>query len=254
MRQTIIAANWKMNGTRQIVADLLTGFRDGIVAQRAQIMVFAPSVYLAQVQSELADSHFLWGGQNVHPEANGAFTGEISLPMIQDFGCSVVLVGHSERRSLFGDTSAWVAEKVAAAIAAGVTPLLCIGETGAERAANQSVAVCQQQLDAVIERIGILAMAHVIVAYEPVWAIGTGVTASPEQAQSMHCELRAHLAALHTEVAQQVQILYGGSMNAANAAKLLAQPDIDGGLVGGASLQVDEFVSICRTADQLNKG
>lgn len=254
MRQTIIAANWKMNGTRESVATLLAGFRDGIAADQAQVMVFPPSVYLAQVQAELAGSQLVWGAQNIHPQPEGAYTGEISLPMVQDFGCTAVLVGHSERRELFGDTDEWVAEKVAAALTAGVTPLLCIGETLAEREADQSVQVCQQQLDAVIAKVGIQAMAQLVVAYEPVWAIGTGVTASPEQAQSMHSALRAYLAEQDAEVAQRVQILYGGSMKAANAAQLLAQPDIDGGLIGGASLQVDEFVSICRLADQLNKG
>ena len=254
MRQTIIAANWKMNGTRNTVAALLSGFVRGIAAAQAKVLVFAPSIYLAQVQDALGQSPIGWGAQNIHPQASGAFTGEISLPMVKEFGCQTVLVGHSERREMFGDTNEWVAEKVAAALAAGVAPMLCIGETLAEHEANQSVQVCQQQLDAVIARVGISAMANVVVAYEPVWAIGTGVTASPEQAQSMHAALRAYLAEQDAQVAQQVQILYGGSMKAANAAQLLAQPDIDGGLIGGASLQVDEFVSICQLADQLNKG
>jgi len=174
--------------------------------------------------------------------------------MIQEFGCSAVLVGHSERREMFGDTNDWVAEKVAAALAAGVTPVLCIGETLAEREAEQSFQVCQKQLDAVIARVGIAALTDVVVAYEPVWAIGTGVTASPEQAQNMHAALRAYIAQQNAKVAQQLPILYGGSMKAANAAELLAQPDIDGGLIGGASLQVDEFVSICQMADQIKKG
>ncbi len=254
MRQTIIAANWKMNGTRDSVAALLSGFVQGIQAEQSQVLVFAPSVYLAQVQAALANSPLGWGAQNIHPQASGAFTGEVSLPMVKEFGCQTVLVGHSERREMFGDTNEWVAEKVAAALAAGVTPMLCIGETLAEREADQSVQVCQQQLDAVVARIGISAMAKLVVAYEPVWAIGTGVTASPEQAQTMHAALRAYLAEQDAGVAQQLQILYGGSMKAANAAELLAQPDIDGGLIGGASLQVDEFVSICQMADQINKG
>ena len=254
MRQTIIAANWKMHGTRQEVSAVLAGFRDGILAAQAQVMVFAPSIFLAQVQEGLTGSPIVWGAQNIHPEAKGAFTGEISLPMIQEFGCSAVLVGHSERREMFGDTNDWVAEKVAAALAAGVTPVLCIGETLAEREAEQSFQVCQKQLDAVIARVGIAALTDVVVAYEPVWAIGTGVTASPEQAQNMHAALRAYIAQQNAKVAQQLPILYGGSMKAANAAELLAQPDIDGGLIGGASLQVDEFVSICQMADQIKKG
>jgi triosephosphate isomerase len=254
MRQTIIAANWKMHGTRQDVGDLLAGFRNGLLSPQAQVMVFAPSIFLPQVQEGLLGSAIAWGAQNIHPEPKGAYTGEISLPMIQEFGCSAVLVGHSERREMFGDTNDWVAEKVAAALAAGVTPVLCIGETLAEREAEQSFQVCQKQLDAVIARVGIAALTDVVVAYEPVWAIGTGVTASPEQAQNMHAALRAYIAQQNAKVAQQLPILYGGSMKAANAAELLAQPDIDGGLIGGASLQVDEFVSICQMADQIKKG
>lgn len=254
MRQTVIAANWKMNGSRQEVASLLSGFSDAIAAQQIQVLVFAPAVYLSQVEQALNASPISWGAQNIHPEPKGAYTGEISLPMIKEFGCRAVLVGHSERREMFGDSPKWVADKVAAALAANVTPMLCIGETLAEREAGQSEQVCRQQLDAVIDQVGIKAMAQVTIAYEPVWAIGTGVTASPEQAQAMHSALRQYIAEQDAQVAQGLQILYGGSMKAANAAELLAQPDIDGGLIGGASLQVHEFVSICQMADQLNKG
>lgn len=248
MRKKFIAANWKMNGTKAEVAALVSGFKQGIDGNGYQVAVFAPFVYLPQLEDSLAGSPIAWGGQNAHTEASGAFTGEISLGMLKDFSCEYVLVGHSERRTLFAETDDVVADKVAAALEAGVTPMLCIGETLEEREQGVTNDVCIRQLKAVMDKVGVDGFRQLVVAYEPVWAIGTGKTASPEQAQQVHADLRAWLAEADADMAAKLQILYGGSMKAANAPELLSQPDIDGGLVGGASLNVDEFVGICQAA------
>ena len=248
MRTKFIAANWKMNGTKAEVADLVAGFKQGIDAKGYQVAVFAPFVFLPQLADSLAGSAIAWGGQNAHTAASGAYTGETSLGMLKEFGCRYVLVGHSERRTLFGDTDAVVADKVAAALEAGVTPVLCIGETLEEREQGITNDVCIRQLQVVLDRVGVEGFRKLVVAYEPVWAIGTGKTASPEQAQAVHADLRTWLAKADQDMASGLQILYGGSMKAANAPDLLSQPDIDGGLVGGASLNVDEFVGICQAA------
>lgn len=250
MRQALVAANWKMNGTRGQVAELLSGFKAGINTEACQVAVFAPAVFLSDVQQSLQGSAIAWGGQNAHSADSGAFTGETSLGMLKEFGCQYVLVGHSERRTLFGETDAVVAEKVAAALAAGVTPMLCIGETLEERESGVTAEVCRRQLQAVLDAVGVAGFRNLVIAYEPVWAIGTGKTASPEQAQEVHADLRAFLAAADAEMAEKIQILYGGSVKAASAAELFAMPDIDGGLVGGASLQVEEFVGICNAVAQ----
>ncbi len=248
MRTPFIAANWKMNGTRAEVDALLEGFRSGISTENCQVAVFAPFVYLPAVQQALENSGIAWGGQNAHTAASGAYTGEISLGMLQEFGSHYVLVGHSERRTLFGETDYIVADKVAAALEAGVTPVLCIGETLQEREQGITGEVCRRQLKTVLDKVGVAGFRKLVVAYEPVWAIGTGKTATPEQAQETHAELRAFLAETDADMAAGLQLLYGGSMKAANAPELLAQPDIDGGLVGGASLKVDEFTGICAAA------
>ncbi len=249
MRTPIVAANWKMNGTRGEVAELLDGFRNGIRTDGQKVIVFAPFVFLPQVENALRDTAIAWGGQNAHPAESGAFTGEISLGMLKEFGATYVLAGHSERRTLFGDTDAVVAEKVESALEAGLTPMLCIGETLEERENGTTQAVCERQLQAVLDRVGVDGFRRLVVAYEPVWAIGTGKTATPEQAQETHAGIREYLGRADRGMAEGMQLLYGGSVKAANAAELFAMPDIDGGLVGGASLKVDEFVGICNAAN-----
>lgn len=208
--------------------------------------VCAPFPYLAQVQQLLHASPVKWGAQNVHQLDKGAYTGEVAASMLCDFGCHYAIVGHSERRSLYGDTSQLVAEKFAAAQKAGLIPILCIGETLAQREDGTTEKVVAEQLDAVIKLAGVQSLRHAVLAYEPVWAIGTGKTASPEQAQAVHAFIRQRIANLDGQVAQDLGILYGGSVKASNAAELFAMPDIDGGLIGGASLVADEFLAICR--------
>lgn len=210
--------------------------------------VCVPFPYLAQAQASLTGTKLAWGAQNLSQYDKGAFTGEVSASMLLEFGCSYVIVGHSERRALFGETDAVVAAKFAAALAAGITPILCVGETLEERDAGRAESVIARQLDAVIAGSGMVGLAKSVIAYEPVWAIGTGKTASPEQAQAVHAFIRRKLAALDADIAAALIIQYGGSVKAANAAELFSQPDIDGGLIGGASLQVDEFMAICQAA------
>ncbi|MEX0623035.1 triose-phosphate isomerase [Saccharospirillum sp.] len=248
MRRTLVAANWKMNGSKAANGALLSAFVQGIDTQSVDVVVFPPAVYLDQVASALADSGIRYGIQNVHAAEKGAFTGEVSLGMVKDFAADYVLVGHSERRELFAESDAVVAGKVQAALAAGVIPMLCVGETLAEREADQTEAVVGRQLQAVLDVVGIDAFATLVVAYEPVWAIGTGKTASPDQAQAVHAFIRGLLAQASESVAQKCRVLYGGSVKASGAQELFQQPDIDGGLVGGASLLADEFVGICQAA------
>ncbi|MEQ1661378.1 MAG: triose-phosphate isomerase [Thiobacillus sp.] len=246
MRKKLVAGNWKMNGSQADNAALLAAIKPALAGVQAAVCV--PSPYLAQVQAALAGSSIAWGAQNVSEQAKGAFTGEVSTSMLLDFACSYVIVGHSERRSLYGESDAQVAAKYVAAQAAGITPILCVGETLAERESNVTEAVVARQLDAVITLAGVASLAKAVVAYEPVWAIGTGKTASPEQAQAVHAFIRNKIAALDAGVAAGLVIQYGGSMKASNAAELMAQPDIDGGLIGGASLVADEFIAICRAS------
>jgi len=249
MRQPIIAGNWKMNGSRESIKALLAGIKAGMGdVKSAQVAVCAPSIYIADVAEQLKGSNIAFGGQNVSTEEKGAFTGETSTSMLLDFACKYVLVGHSERRSLYGETDAIVAAKFGVARKAGLTPILCIGESLEERENGSTEAVVARQLDAVIDIEGIDALADSVIAYEPVWAIGTGKTASPQQAQDVHAFIRSKLAEKSADVAEKVQIQYGGSMNAANAAELLSQPDIDGGLIGGASLVAEDFLTICKAA------
>lgn len=208
--------------------------------------VCVPFPYLAQVQHELQGSSVKWGAQDVHQLAEGAYTGEVSASMLCDFGCHYVIVGHSERRSLYGESSQLVAEKFAAAQKAGLTPILCVGETLAQREEGITETVVAEQLDAVIAHSGVEALSKAVVAYEPVWAIGTGKTATPEQAQAVHAFIRQRVASHDGQVAESLCILYGGSVKAGNAGELFAMPDIDGGLVGGASLVAEDFLAICK--------
>jgi triosephosphate isomerase len=246
MRHKLIAGNWKMHGSLAENDSLLTGILSGMGDVKARVAVCVPFPYLAQAQAKLAGSVVAWGAQNMSQQAKGAFTGEVSAAMLKDFGCAYVIVGHSERRALYGESDAVVAEKFAAAQAAGLTPILCVGETLEERESGITEQVVGRQLDAVIARSGVAALAKSVVAYEPVWAIGTGKTATPDQAQAVHAFIRARVRALDVAVAEGLIIQYGGSMKAANAAELLSQPDIDGGLIGGAALVAEEFLAICR--------
>ena len=249
MRKILVAGNWKMHGSSAMVETLVRGVLDGIESTpAADVAVFPPAPYLSQVQALATGSRIAWGAQTLNPNAKGAFTGEVSADMLLDFGCRYVLVGHSERRTLFGESDQDVAERFDAASAAGLEPVLCLGETLEEREAGQTEAVVARQLDAVIERTGLERFAGATLAYEPVWAIGTGLTASPEQAQAVHAFLRDKITTLDGTIGGQIRILYGGSVKASNAAELFAREDIDGALVGGASLTAEDFVGICHGA------
>jgi triosephosphate isomerase len=249
MRVKLVAGNWKMNGSlaaNQALLSALVPALSQVVGVTTAICV--PYPYLAQAQQVLAGSSVAWGAQDVCQFGNGAYTGAVSAAMLDDFGCEYVIVGHSERRSIFGESDAVVAEKFAAALKAGLTPILCLGETLAEREAGTTETVVARQLDAVIAGSGAAALDKAVVAYEPVWAIGTGKTATPQQAQAVHDFIRGQVGAKDANVAARLRVLYGGSVKAGNAAELFAMPDIDGGLIGGASLIADEFVAICRAA------
>lgn len=235
--------NGGLKSNQQLLQDVVAGAAglNGVT-----VAVCVPFPYLAQAQSALSGTAVAWGAQNLSEQTQGAFTGEVSASMLQDFACRYVLVGHSERRSIYGESDAVVAEKFAAALAAGLRPVLCVGETLAQREAGQTVDVVSAQIDAVLKRVGVAAFANAVVAYEPVWAIGTGRTATSEQAQEVHAAIRAQIAQADAGVAGGLQILYGGSMKPSNAAELLGMPDIDGGLIGGASLVAADFLAICR--------
>jgi triosephosphate isomerase len=249
MRKSLVAGNWKMHGSRAENADLLRTLLDQLKPEaRAEVLVCPPFVYLWETCRLLKDSDVALGAQSVCAETLGAFTGEVSGAMLRDVGCSYVLVGHSERRQLFGESDALVARKFMAAQAQGLIPVLCVGETLEEREGGRTDEVVARQLDAVLSVSGVAAFARAVIAYEPVWAIGTGRTASPEQAQEVHAMIRARVAALDGTIAASVRILYGGSVKASNARELFAMADIDGGLVGGASLKAEEFAQICAAA------
>jgi triosephosphate isomerase len=249
MRQPLVAGNWKMNGSSASVRDLLTGVKAGVAAMaRCEVAVCPPFIFIPQVQAELVGSAIAWGAQNLSTEAAGAFTGEIAASMLLDFGCTYVIVGHSERRTLYSEDDVMVARKFAVARAAGLKPILCVGETLDEREQGVTERVIARQLDAVIDGQGAPALADGVIAYEPVWAIGTGKTASPEQAQEVHAFIRGRIASHDAAVAGGLRILYGGSMKPGNAAELMAKPDIDGGLIGGAALVASEFLGICQAA------
>ncbi|MEO7161252.1 MAG: triose-phosphate isomerase [Polaromonas sp.] len=248
----LIAGNWKMNGSLAANEELLTALAAGLVqSPSCEIAICVPAPYLAQVQSlqlkHSALSAVDVGGQDVSAHASGAYTGEISAAMLKELGCRYAIVGHSERRQYHAETDALVSDKARAALATGITPIVCVGETLAEREAGRTEEVVKRQLAAVIHANG-HCISEIVVAYEPVWAIGTGKTASPEEAQAVHAVLRAQLKAA-TDQSGRIKILYGGSLNAANAESLLAQPDIDGGLIGGASLKALDFLKIISAAN-----
>ena len=249
MRRTMVAGNWKMHGTRASVAELIDGLRGLVLPNDVDVAVFPPQLFIDRVIKGLQGAPISVGAQDAAVESGqGALTGEISSSQLVDAGCKLVLVGHSERRLILGEQDETLNRKFAAAQASGLTPVLCIGETLEQREAGQTLEVVERQLNAVIDEFGIDAFVNAVIAYEPVWAIGTGLTASPQQAQDVHAAIRAQLAQKNSEVAQGVRLLYGGSVKAANAVELFGMPDIDGGLIGGASLNADEFGAICRAA------
>lgn len=252
MRKALVAGNWKMNGRAEVNRELLRQLQEAMnseLPQQIDVLVCPPAVYLADVVRQLEGSGVDVGAQNLCEYGDGAYTGEISAGMLLDVGCRAVIIGHSERRALFGDSDERVAIKVVAAVEAGLTPVLCVGETLAERDAEQALDVVERQVRDGISALTTERLEKLVLAYEPVWAIGTGRTATPEQAQEVHSHIRAVMRDIAGEnLAQSVRILYGGSVNASNAEVLFGQPDIDGGLVGGASLKANEFIAICQAA------
>lgn len=249
MRGKLVAGNWKMNGnlaSNQSLLKSLIPLLKPISGTRCAVCV--PYPYLYQTEQILRGTGISWGAQDVCEFDHGAYTGGVSAGMLADFGCRYVLVGHSERRALFGDTDEAVARKFGAVLKAGLTPVLCVGESLAERESGVTEKVVARQLDAVVTLSGVAALGQAVVAYEPVWAIGTGKTATPDEAQAVHAFIRARVAEQDMRVADSLLLLYGGSVKAANAGQLFAMPDIDGGLIGGASLVAEEFAAICRAA------
>jgi len=249
MRKAIVAGNWKMNGNRESITQLM----EALVAElngldAVETLVCPPAVYLSQVKGLIGNASIALGAQNASQFESGAYTGENSPVMLKDLGCEYVILGHSERRAIFGETDQEVAEKFKAALEHQLVPVLCVGETLEQREAGDTMVVVGSQLRAVLDACGVESFKQAVVAYEPVWAIGTGKTATPEQAQEVHEAVRAIVAEYSAEVASGLRILYGGSVNAANAAELFANPDVDGGLVGGASLKPNDFIAICRAA------
>lgn len=249
MRSKLVVGNWKMNGNltqnRELLNAVIAGTRE---MRNVDCAVCAPYPYLAEVQQILKDTHIRWGAQNVSQFDQGAYTGEVAAEMLLDFACHYVIVGHSERRSLFGEDNHTVAQKFKKAQSVGLIPILCVGETLAQREIDETEHVIEEQLDAVIKLTGIDSLTKSVIAYEPVWAIGTGRTATPEQAQSVHAFIRSKIATQNADGANSVKILYGGSVKSNNASDLFSMPDIDGGLIGGASLIANEFISICSAA------
>jgi triosephosphate isomerase len=259
MRTPIVAGNWKMNGSRNAVSELVAAIRGGLSAElvaagpveqggKTEVLVCPPAIYIPQVLELLDGSQIAVGAQNCAAYEQGAYTGEISPAFLADFAVKHVILGHSERRQLFNESDQLVAEKFALARSLGLIPVLCVGETQAERESGETLAVVSRQLEAVIERVGVAEFAFAVVAYEPVWAIGTGLTATPEQAQEVHRNIRDLFKAQDEQIAEGLRILYGGSVKAANATELFRCPDIDGGLIGGASLDPAEFIAICQAA------
>jgi triosephosphate isomerase len=249
MRRKLVVGNWKMNGSRAANAALLSGISNGLGDAAAACAVCPPAPYLAQCEAALAGTSVGWGAQDVSAQAGGAYTGEVSAAMLADLACRYVIVGHSERRAFHAESNELVASKAVAALGAGLTPIVCVGETLTEREGGQTAAVVSSQLAAVLALLDDDAAARIVLAYEPVWAIGTGKTATPEMAQEVHAQLRAQLKQKNAAAAATVQILYGGSMKPDNAKELMAQPDIDGGLVGGAALKAADFLAIVHAAN-----
>jgi triosephosphate isomerase len=246
MRRPLVAGNWKMHGSRAENARLIEGLVEAGCGSVCEVILCPPAVYLWEVARQIKGEGLLLGAQNVCAETHpGAFTGEVSADMLADVGVQYVIVGHSERRALYGETDALVARKFVAAQSAGLVPILCVGETLAEREGGRMQAVIARQLDAVLTVAGVGAFGKAVVAYEPVWAIGTGKNATPDQAEEVHAFIRDRIAAQDATIAESLRLLYGGSVKAANAAEIFAQPNVDGGLVGGASLKAEEFTRIC---------
>jgi len=243
MRKPIVAGNWKMNGSRSLVNEFFT-LMDGVDKQAVEVIICPPACFISAFESV----DFALGGQTMSELDNGAHTGDISAQMLLEVGCKYVIVGHSERREDHGESNDAVAAKAAKALEAGLTPIICVGESLQTREAGQLEAFIAAQLDALTATLSAEQLAQAVVAYEPIWAIGTGVTASPEQAQQVHAFIRSHLAEFDSNVAAKLPLLYGGSVKASNAKELFAQADIDGGLIGGASLKVDEFRKVCQAA------
>ena len=250
MRQVMVAGNWKMNGSSESVKELIAGIKQGMGSvENTEVVVCPPAVYIPRVSGAADGSAIKVGSQNICDEDKGAFTGEISGDMLKDIGCEYAIVGHSERRALYGETDELVAKRFAAARRNGIKPIFCIGETLEERESGITNDVCARQIDAVLDLEGVEALADCVIAYEPVWAIGTGKVATPEQAQEVHAFIRGKIATLNANVAEGLQILYGGSMNPGNAKDLIGQLDIDGGLIGGASLKAEDFLAICQAGN-----
>lgn len=248
MRRMFVAGNWKMNGSLDSIKSLLAGIKSGLgsAAPACDIAVCPPAIYIPTVAEQISGSALELGGQNVCDQEKGAYTGEVAASMLVEFGCKYAIVGHSERRSVYGESSDLVARRFAGAQQGGLIPILCVGEQLEEREAGKTEAVVSEQLQAVIDLTGVGSFAKAVIAYEPVWAIGTGKTASPDQAQQVHAFIRNKLAGLDAAIAKNVVIQYGGSVNAANAKELFSMEDIDGGLIGGASLKADDFLAICQ--------
>ncbi|MEB8430672.1 triose-phosphate isomerase [Cocleimonas sp. KMM 6892] len=246
MRKTLVAGNWKLNGSKDSIKELLGGVLAGMSEAKSDVAVCAPYIYIPLVQELLSGTDVAYGSESISEYDSGAYTGEISGAMLKDFDCEYAIVGHSERRTLFAEKDSDTANKFAAARNHGLKPILCVGELLEEREQGITEEVVARQLDAVIELEGVEALADGVIAYEPVWAIGTGMTASPQQAQDVHAFIRGKIAALNAGVAEKVQILYGGSVNGGNADELFAMADIDGGLIGGASLKAEDFLAICK--------
>ena len=250
MRRNLVVGNWKMHGSKAQIRELVKSIKAGIteIGEKVEVGLCPTYLHIDLVADLIKTTRIKLGAQNAYPKESGAFTGEVSVSMLTDYGVSFVLVGHSERREMFGDSDTVIATKFLAAQNFGLQPILCVGESLQQRQQNATAEVILGQRDAVIRTTGIGAIAKSVVAYEPVWAIGTGQSATPDQAQEVHKLIREYLAAKNTDVARQTRIIYGGSVTAANAKKLFEQADIDGGLVGGASLQAEEFISICKSA------
>jgi triosephosphate isomerase len=252
MRRVLIAGNWKMNLDRAAAVALASAVAEGAGAPGAvDLAVFPPSVYLDSVRQALGGSRVAYGAQNMYHQPNGAFTGEISAAMLVDLGCRYVILGHSERRHILGETDEEINKKTIAALAAGLVPIVCVGELLADREAGRTGAVIRQQFEGSLGNLSAEQIARSVIAYEPVWAIGTGKVATPQQAEEVHMDLRKILAGRYNAtIAEGIRILYGGSVKASNAAELLAQPNVDGALVGGASLKADEFLGIAAGASR----
>ncbi len=250
MRRPLVAGNWKLNGSLSSISELISGIRERQEqVKNAELAVCPPFVYLSYVQSLLQGSDISLGAQDCSDQESGAYTGEVAAEMIKEFGCTYNIIGHSERRHIYGDSNETVATKFAHVIKNELTPILCVGETLQDREEGHTEVVIAKQINAVLDLFGVKAFAKAIIAYEPVWAIGTGKTATPEQAQEVHEEIRLIIGAQNKDIAANIRILYGGSMKPENAKQLLDQPDIDGGLIGGAALKAEDFIGIAKAAN-----